>query len=329
MKSIRTLLFLTALACGQGGASLQGEAQSAATSAPMAWERLTADAGFPPSYNFPVHVVEGGRFVALHPEGTWISSDGITWTRGALPWSGMNAAYLSYIQHDGAAWALGTLEGNYERFTIQPVIRRTSNYESWDVVGRTATLPSLVFYAAASYRGAMWILGGWNGQRETSEVWRSTDGLAWELVTRQAPWSPRIGAKAIVFRDRLYLIGGARLDGPSSNDVWSTANGTDWTRETTQIAVEEAGGTPVVFRDRLWLIGANRSGRFSSAVLVTDDGRTWHPETAPWPARGGVAAWVRGDTLYMTGGKYSTERGGETIFTYYNDVWRMRPATRP
>lgn len=319
MRLIRALVPLVAAAVPLG-------AQPAAPAA-LVWERVTADAGFPPSYNFPVVVTGDGRFVALHPQGTWVSTDGTTWRRGPLPWSGTNAAYLPYIRHDGAVWALGTLDGNYEGFTIDPLVRRTMRYESWDVVGRAASQPRLVFYAGVSYRGAIWLLGGWNGERETSEVWRSTDGLDWQLVTRQAPWSPRSGAGAIVFRDRLFLIGGGQINGTNSNDVWSTTNGTDWVRETAQIAAEEAGGTPVVYRDQLWLIGANRSGRFSSAVLVTNDGRTWRAMSAPWPARGGVAAWVHGDALYMTGGKYSTVERGETVFTYYSDVWRMRPRT--
>lgn len=291
------------------------------------WERVTARAAFPPSYNFPVIVARDGRFVALHPEGTWASRDGVRWLRTPLPWSGMNAAYLKYVQHDNATYALGSLTGNYERFSIEPLIRRTSDYRSWEAVGRSTTLPKLVFYAAASYKGKLWILGGYDAQRrETSEVWRSTDGLNWEKVLDRAPWSPRSGASAAVFRNRLYLIGGGRIDGPQANDVWSTADGRNWRRETDRISDQEVGGTPIVWDGRLWQIAANRTGRFSPAVLVSDDGKTWSRESAPWPARGAVAVWTANDSLYMTGGKYSEEVRGETTFTYYNDVWRLRRA---
>ena len=34
-------------------------------------------------------------------------------------------------------------------------------------------------------------------------------------------------------------------------------------------------------------------------------------------------AWSAGGALYVTGGKYSYETGGETRFVYSNDVWRM------
>ncbi len=320
------LAALGTLACEQGDAVPIADRRAASAVSPrFVWDQLTADAGYPPSYNFPVHVTEDGRFVALHSRGTWVSRDGSRWTRGALPPSGLNSAYLKYLKHAGATWALGTLRGNYEEFTVDPLIRRTTTYVSWETVGRAPTLPQVVFYAAASFRGAMWLLGGYDRQhQETAEVWRSTDGLIWRLVVDRAPWSPRARAAAVVFRDRLYLIGGGRIDGPQANDVWSSADGLNWRREADRVTADGSGGTPIVFADRLWMVGANRSGTFASAVLVSDDGRSWRSESAPWSPRGGVAVWVYGDALFMTGGKYSTVRDGETVFTYSNDVWRLR-----
>ena len=89
-----------------------------------------------------------------------------TWTRGPLPFSGLNAAYLRYVQHGASTWALGTLIGNYEKFSIEPDIRRTANYESCETIaGHSRTLPRLIFYASAAFQGAMWMLGGHDGVR--------------------------------------------------------------------------------------------------------------------------------------------------------------------
>lgn len=156
-------------------------------------------------------------------------------------------------------------------------------------------------------------------------MWRSTNGLDWTKAVDVAPWSARSGAKAIVFKGRIFLIGGGILDGAAANDVWSSADGITWSQESNMIAPEApVGFTPVVFDDQLWLVGANRSGAFKSEMLVSHDGKTWRPAAAPWSPRGGVAAWTHGQSLYMTGGKYSVEHGGETSFIYSNDVWRMR-----
>jgi hypothetical protein len=134
----------------------------------------------------------------------------------------------------------------------------------------------------------------------------------------------------VVFKDRLWLIGGGVIDGEkeinpnSKNEVWSSADGVGWTRvKTNRNHNQSWGGTPVVFDGKLWLVGANRDGNFASAVLVTDDGATWREESAPWSPRGATAAWVAGDKLFMTGGKYSYMKNGEPVFVYSNDVWAM------
>lgn len=289
------------------------------------WERLVETAAFPASYNFPVHVSEDGVFVALHPKGTWRSRDGAEWTSSPLPAAVLNSAYMNYVFHDGGAWALGRHIGSYEKFEIDPLILRTRDYSTWETVGRSETFPHVVFSASTSFQGALWILGGYDGRSDSGSVWRSTNGLDWIKAVDVAPWGARSGAKAIVFKGRIFLIGGGVLDGATANDVWSSADGITWSLETSMIAPEApVGFTPIVFDDQLWLVGANRSGAFKSEMLVSDDGKTWRPAAAPWSPRGGVAAWVHGQFLYMTGGKYSVEHLGETRFIYSNDVWRMR-----
>lgn len=287
------------------------------------WERLTEAAAFPTGYNFPVHALGDGRFVALRSEGSYESRDGKTWAKSTLPFNGLNSAYLAYVQHRGEAWSFGKLNGNYLNFNIDPIIERTAGYRTWERLGASATLPKVIFYAAASFDGALWILGGYDGKAASKAVWRSHDGLNWTRLP-DAPWSARSGSKAIAFKNRLYLIGGGELDGPNANDVWSTTDGKTWRRETESIAPQApVGYTPVEFDGKLWLVGANRSGTFASGMLVSGDGKTWTAVDAPWTPRGGVAAWTRDGALYITGGKYSYEKNGETIFVYSNDVWRM------
>jgi hypothetical protein len=288
------------------------------------WDRLTEHAPYAGNYNYPVHVAPDGRFIALHPDGTWASRDGAKWTKTAMPFSGMNSAYLSYVQHEGATWALGKLKGNYLDFQIDPVIQRTRDYEKWEQVGASSSLPHAIFYATASFKGSLWIVGGYNGNKVTSEVWNSQDGLVWTRVVEQAPWSARSGAKIVIFRNKMFLIGGGVIDGLQANDVWSSADGVTWTREADQIAPEKPMGTPFVYDNKLWLVGANRSGTFESGMAVSDDGKIWRKQSAPWSPRGGVAAWTNGPDLFITGGKYSYEKAGEPVFVYSNDVWRMR-----
>lgn len=293
------------------------------------WDRLTEHAPYAGNYNYPVHIAPDGRFIALHPDGTWASRDGAAWSKTKMPFSGMNSAYLGYVQHNGATYALGKLKGNYLDFQIDPVIQRTRDYEKWEQLGSSPSLPHVIFYAAESFKGALWIVGGYDGKAATSAIWNSQDGLAWTRVVEKAPWSARSGGNLVVFKDRLFLLGGGVIDGPQANDVWSSADGLTWRRETAEIAPEHPMGTPVVYDNKLWLVGANRSGTFSSGMIASDDGKTWRRQDAPWTPRGGVAAWTNGPDLFITGGKYSYEKNGAPVFVYSNDVWRMRRANSP
>ncbi|HEX5625775.1 MAG TPA: hypothetical protein VFX48_07155, partial [Saprospiraceae bacterium] len=78
----------------------------------------------------------------------------------------------------------------------------------------------------------------------------------------------------------------------------------------------------LVFDQKIWLLGCNRNGRFSSQVLVSSDGKNWSGQEAPWSPRGGIAATVHRNRIFMTGGKY----GGNpehTEFRYSNDLWTL------
>ena len=94
--------------------------------------------------------------------------------------------------------------------------------------------------------------------------------------------------------------------------------------ETNEIVKGETifGYAAVVFDSKIWLLGCNRDGRFSSQVLMSTDGKIWRGEDALWTPRGGIAATVYKDKIYLTGGKY----GGtpdQPDFRYSNDVWTL------
>ena len=109
-------------------------------------------------------------------------------------------------------------------------------------------------------------------ERAFNDVWRSKTGEVWECITEAAPWKPRawVGGAAVL-HGRMYVMGGGFLGGihpkssavhadvkpchPSYNDVWSSANGLDWT-----CAVEHAAWRRrhyhgvIAFDQKLWVL---------------------------------------------------------------------------
>jgi hypothetical protein len=116
-----------------------------------------------------------------------------------------------------------------------------------------------------------------------NDVWRSTDGVNWQEMTSEAPWEARAGLSAATFKGRLWVLAGSQNDDTS------------------------IGG-----QDR----------KFFNDVWYSKDGRKWHAATidAPWEARAGGVALVKGGWLYLLGG----EKGFVDPADYFNDVWRTK-----
>jgi hypothetical protein len=319
VRVFHAVMLATALLCavGQPGAgAVAAQKERAAKESSYVWTRVTARSVLPGGANFPVFAQ--GRTYAFHPEKTWSTVDGRSWKAEPLPDSMLNTAYLRYVQHGGAVYALGEMKGSYTDFTIDPVVRRTTDFKKWETLGQ-GNLPKRVFYTTISFRGSIWLLGGDDGTKTYNDVWRSTDGLTWTQVIRQAPWSPRTGAQAFIFKNRLWLIGGADAAG-LTNDVWFTTDGKEWIQTTAQIAAKKPFGySPIVYDGKIWLVGVENEDGMAGQMMISDDGAAWRKIEAPWSARSGVAAWVTDDSLFMAAGALSGD--GDTV--YSREVWRM------
>lgn len=110
------------------------------------------------------------------------------------------------------------------------------------------------------------------------DVWRSADGVSWELMTDDAEWAVvpengsvsagRAGLSAVNFKGKLWVMGGSQGD---DNSIGGGLN------------------ERVLFND----------------VWFSEDGSEWHLATdnAPWEARAGGVALVKNGWIYYMGGE--------------------------
>jgi hypothetical protein len=204
---------------------------------------------------------------------------------------------------------------------------------------------------ALTFQGKMWLLGGWNPQpkdREffprtcNNEVWSSSNGSAWMLekpntfldakFDATSDWEGRHTAGYAVFRDRMWIIGGDANQGHYQNDVWSSADGREWTLISDRVPWSpRALHYTVVHDGRIWVIGGQTMPAFAPAdevfyrdVWTTQDGARWtkiEPQEPCWSARGmiGGSAVFRGRIWILGGGTYDTPQTPARQFK--NDVW--------
>jgi hypothetical protein len=60
-----------------------------------------------------------------------------------------------------------------------------------------------------------------------NDVWKSADGREWVEVCKDAEWVPRRGHSAVVFGDRVYLVGGD-TGSACASDIWVSDDCEHW-----------------------------------------------------------------------------------------------------
>ena len=122
-----------------------------------------------------------------------------------------------------------------------PLVLKSAEYQ-WLKVTTKAAFAARDGAGAVTFRGKMWLLGGWNpGDKKhfpricNNEVWSSRDGRAWSLVKpnthfdskfdQLSDWEGRHTAGYAVFKDKMWIVGGDANQGHYQNDVWNSADG--------------------------------------------------------------------------------------------------------
>lgn len=221
---------------------------------------------------------------------------------------------------------------NYPVFVLENKSLLALNNGGWiSNDGKTWTkteLPEIGLNSAyqkfVQFKGAIYALGTMQGNylemKLTSKISRTRDGKTWETVAEKSNLPNRVFYSAVVYKDKIWLIGG--WDGKKYyNDVWNSADGVNWTQVT-----ENTNWSPrtpsvtVVFKDKIWLMGGGvidgeKNGNPNSykEVWTSEDGKNWTQiktdSTRKW--RGNPV--VFDNKLWLAG----ANRGG----TFESAVW--------
>jgi hypothetical protein len=213
-------------------------------------------------------------------------------------------------------WLMG---GWFDSFQAPPRdVWSSADGKTWQRVVAHAPWKHSDLPMALAFNGRMWILGGWYngrlpGREASSSVWSSMDGLDWQQVTKDAGWSRRLAAAAVVFQGKMWILGGIEDyyfgdDNSLKNDVWCSADGQHW-----KLATPRAEWSPrayhqaVVLDGRIYLMGGGNyqpNYRAMNDVWSSADGVNWVQVTAeaPWNPRIWFSAVEYRNRLWVLGG---------------------------
>jgi hypothetical protein len=170
--------------------------------------------------------------------------------------------FYGALVYDNKIWLMGGYDG--QRYYND--VWNSADGIVWKrVAAQTPWSPRNVG-AAVVFHHRLWIIGGGfidgtpSDGRAGTEVWSSADGINWALATDRM--ARQWGASAIVYDDKLWLVG-ANRDGGFSRAVLVTDDGVEW-KEETALWSPRGGVATWVFDDKLYMTG----GKFSK----TEDG---------------------------------------------------------
>ena len=127
---------------------------------------------------------------------------------------------------------------------------------------------------ALVFQGQMWLLGGWNPGDKVhfpricnNEVWSSTDAMTWILekpntflLDRFDPrtdWEGRHTAGYVVYKDKMWIVGGDVNQGHYHDDVWHSADGVHWYELPNTPWKPRHAASVFVYGDALWMVAGN------------------------------------------------------------------------
>jgi len=132
-----------------------------------------------------------------------------------------------------------------------------------------------------------------------------------------------------VFNNRLWVIGGGGANGTLKNDVWSSADGMNWSLITPSADFSPRRDMGIaVFNNQLWVIGGDAEGSLKNDVWSSPDGYNWTQvaANAEFSPRYGKGVATFDHKIWMIGGVSDSEYTGPTGYTYGSeggsqDVW--------
>lgn len=172
-------------------------------------------------------------------------------------------------------------------------------------------------HSLVEFNDALYIIGG-----NRSDVWSSSDGISWTLLTDKAPFGNLFGHTTVAFKGRLWVMGGKDSPDGFSSGVWSSDAGVRWRREAVMPFAKRIYHGAVVFNGRIWVIGGlcdSETEPILDDVWSSPDGINWTCAAThgPFGGRYGHGCTVFGDKIALIGG-FNDAAGAEES---RGDVW--------
>ena len=254
---------------------------------------------------------------AWTPAGNYPLDIGIiyTFSLGIPPKVVVSAAVVEITDYPTPAQRKIYVLGGHDFYSRLNDVWSSVNGINWSLETNSAVWSRRDEHQALSHNGKIYMLGGYDGSHK-NDVWSSVNGINWRLETSSAAWSRRYEHQALSHNGRIYVLSGYSSTSENGsryrNDVWSSADGKNWSLETDGAGwAGQYEHQAVSHHGRLYVLG----GGYKNDVWSSADGENWSLETAHagWTGRVDHQALSHNGRLYVL--------GGDSLSGRLNDVW--------
>ncbi|WP_165780164.1 choice-of-anchor D domain-containing protein [Leptospira hartskeerlii] len=254
-----------------------------------------------------------------------------------------SAAWIDRRGHSSVAfnnklWVMGGV--GYTNY--KDIYSSSANGASWMLVNSNPPWGYRTYHSSLVFNNKMWVIGGsektdGNVYYRRNDAWSSSDGVTWTKETNSAPWLGREQFGAVVFDNKIWVMGGETNTSPTfANDVWYSSDGVNWT-----LATSNAGWAPrsyfavYAFDNKLWVAGGwgGEGVEQLRDVWNSSDGVTWTKvtDTPAWSKRSAMAYVVYNNAMWLLSGYgghytlYDSFKSTDGInWTYVPSTWGSR-----
>ena len=259
------------------------------------------------------------------------SYDGITWIAGPSITAARHGHRM--VQFGNDIYITGGRTGTTPLSTCQILNRVTNAFAA--ASGGTDFTTARYDHGCVVYNGRVYVIGG-----ETTNDSAWTNSIAYTSTLNPPAfttvgsgitgiWTARSNFGCVVWKGRVWVLGGKTASGIYSNGVYSsTAPETAWTTVSTSGSVFDAraGMQVFVYNDKLYVYGGYNTSGVLSDLHSSVDGAVWVDETTTNSVNLGIPTTACGAALttfagqiFMIGGRVDASTLTSNIYTFPQD----------
>ena len=253
---------------------------------------------------------------------------------GTFNWNGNSMLFTpNYSLETGIKYNVILLSSYYDSNNSYPTQNKTWSFTTAQREGETWTnlyaqkddetgFVTRTDHAMVSFNNYLWIIGGRsNSGNPLKDIYKSSDGKNWSLVSNNAAFGARFGHSCTVYNNKIWLSGGIKIDDESGvtylNDIWNSSDGQNWTlvansRETYNyeddpVFSRRAFHNMLTYKNQLWVMLGESPDGLVGDIWCSTDGITWTDRSKIVVPRKKASAIVFND---------SNDSDYESIFVY-------------